>query len=57
MALHIAYTTGALIAVAAVMEGAPLRVAYALKGSATAVLVDQITEFCRACAIGPFRGQ
>jgi hypothetical protein len=54
MALHIAYTAGALIAVAAVMEGAPLRVAYALKGSATCLLVDQITEFCRACEIGPF---
>lgn len=54
MALHIAYTTGALIAGAAVMEGAPCRVAYALKGSATCILVDQITEFCRACEIVPF---
>ena len=29
-------------------------VAYALKGSATCILVDQITEFCRACEIGLF---
>jgi hypothetical protein len=54
MALHIAYTAGARIAGAAVVEGAPLQVAYALKGSATMVIVDQITEFCRACEIGPF---
>jgi hypothetical protein len=54
MALHVAYSAGARIAALAAVVGAPLRVAYALKGSATVALVDLISEFCRACEIGPF---
>ena len=54
MAFHIAYSAPARIAAMAAAEGSSLQVAYALKGSATVVLVDLISEFCCACEIGPF---